>query len=552
MGGVNVMNISPLKLVQKLHGFSLRKDNDPKFASGFHYSVVYKDPETGKFLSTHISTNTDDEQQAIDFAIYKRDELIKAYKERKANQKTKIDNRLFFVLLKNYYRLNSEYLKDDQVNGARTLPYKMRNLYQGIIERELIPFLQSNNVNSFSEITRKVFSDFKIYLQERYTIRKNGTKKRLTIKTINNYIQAVIRILKYAERNELIQKLPFSKGTTVLKTNENEIKKQAGLLPLDYLRVFDKYSVHFHTNSDIELHYLKALSALSSTCGLRDSEAGRIKRQDIVYVESEGYYYVNVYNNKTKKFNRTESEKYRKIILHPLVIEILKDHILKSKIERDDYLFGISKQDKETKIIDGYLHWRKSKKAINFFYKQIYFWKSVKENNWDIEKSIKDFDIKKMKSEMTEKNITFYSFRHTFNTLLGGANSRSDCIDYFMGHKFDSAMRQNYTHIDQIDSKTFYDEYGKFLIDKINKYFFPIDSGIENLEKINIPEDITENIKAHSNNNLSNSEEIYIYLDCEINFLNVKITTEQYINQKRKKESTALKGGNIDDFFTVI
>jgi hypothetical protein len=52
-----------------------------------------------------------------------------------------------------------------------------------------------------------------------------------------------------------------------------------------------------------------------------------------------------------------------------------------------------------------------------------------------------------------------------------------------MGHKMPSKMMENYTHINKVDDKTFYNNYGKFVIDMLNKFIFRSKEYNEKLEK---------------------------------------------------------------------
>jgi hypothetical protein len=51
-------------------------------------------------------------------------------------------------------------------------------------------------------------------------------------------------------------------------------------------------------------------------------------------------------------------------------------------------------------------------------------------------------------------------------------NKADDLIDYFVGHKGENEMRAKYTHINKIDNKTFYQNYGSFIIEMLNKFIF--------------------------------------------------------------------------------
>jgi hypothetical protein len=115
-----------------------------------------------------------------------------------------------------------------------------------------------------------------------------------------------------------------------------------------------------------------------------------------------------------------------------------------------------------------------------------------------------------IKNEMKEKRIVFYSLRHTFNTMcvLYKYNdtdlTRSDSIiNYFMGHKMVSKMMENYTHINKVDNKTFYNNYGKFVIDMLDNFIFRSE---EYNEKIKNYVNAFMEKKLEENNDLLNEE----------------------------------------------
>jgi homospermidine synthase len=75
---------------------------------------------------------------------------------------------------------------------------------------------------------------------------------------------------------------------------------------------------------------------------------------------------------------------------------------------------------------------------------------------------------------MTKKNnYHFYSFRHTIITILTLEKTNIDFVDYVTGHKSSSKIRDNYTHINTVNTELFCREYGKLYLDTVEKYFFP-------------------------------------------------------------------------------
>jgi hypothetical protein len=177
-----------------------------------------------------------------------------------------------------------------------------------------------------------------------------------------------------------------------------------------------------------------------------------------------------------------------------MVVEKLKVYITmkeqEKKIEQTDYLFGIPTIDEKGNL-DGNLHYRKTHKAIVFLYNQIKAKQRYNETG-KFESSIFVTDEKELEQEMKEKRIIFYSLRHTFNTLCvlyryndTNIDRSDDLIDYFMGHKINNAMRAKYSRINNINNKVFLKDYGKFVMDILNKYIFYSDEENKSLEEHN-------------------------------------------------------------------
>ena len=54
---------------ERTHGFRLREIPSDKFSAGFYYAVIYKDPDTGEWLTGKKATYKSDRAQAVAFAI---------------------------------------------------------------------------------------------------------------------------------------------------------------------------------------------------------------------------------------------------------------------------------------------------------------------------------------------------------------------------------------------------------------------------------------------------------------------------------------------------
>jgi integrase len=488
-------NTDTMENAEKNYGFYLIKIPSKKYKSGYYYAVKYKDFESKKWLSTKTSTNTDNEIQAKAFAIENRERIIKGYKEHTKMLHQKTDGKEFYKMLVEYYTDNSKYLQDDSVNNKRTIPQKDRIKHIGAIKNYFIPYFKENNINSVQEITRTVYSDLKIYLQNI----ENKKGEKLTTKTINNYLMILNRILQNHLRNEKIIKLPFEKGTGIIHISKEEKSKsrKPNLLPTEYLKgIFETTIEKKDGRENTLLCYM--LSLIGLTAGMRPSEIGRIKVSDIKYVKDDNYFYLKAYNHKTEYYNAEETDEYRKIPLHPFVVEMLKFYIKEKNIGKEDYLFEIVneniKQEENTnqeEDTDGHINNKKFHRSIIWLYRQIKIKEYFNKNGLDktLKNTQKIMSIKELEKEMYERRIVFYSLRHTFNTLCvlykyndTDITRNDDLIDYFTGHNSGSRMRANYTQINKADKHIFYNNYGKFVIDMLNKFIFTTKEEKQNTE----------------------------------------------------------------------
>ena len=300
-----------------------------------------------------------------------RMDVLKSYELSKDKPKS---GNLFYKMLNDYYADGSKYLEDDTVNNKREVVYKARVEAQAFIKNNLIPYLQENKIKHIFEITTPVYSGFKIYLQA----------KGLKDKTINNRLNFLLRIFDYHIRNGLLDKLPYTKGTSLIKITGKQEKEDAEILPVEKLK-----GIFFHqetidpivlinrmnliprdrrslTRKEQELIFTGyimpyTLCVLGINTGMRNSELGRIKREDFIGVPEKETFLLRVWNKKTEYFNKTDESKYRKIPLHPYTIETVKIYIRKKEelfgtIGDTDFLFGNTVIDKDTGEVDGFLH----------------------------------------------------------------------------------------------------------------------------------------------------------------------------------------------------
>jgi integrase len=439
---------------EREYGFHIFSEKGKKY-----FSVKYKDPETEEWITTKTSTETDNEEAAVAYAIENKERIIKEYKEKKARRQTKNNSEEFFAFLKKYYQDDSTYLERDTAANKNALPYEARKKANGFINNYLIPFFREKKINDISEVDNIVYSDLKIYLKN----------KQLKTKSINNILSVFNRILHYSLRSKKISALPYTPGEGRIrlsaeeKTNPNKPKA----LPADYFKGVFTTTLCLkggRENTDLSYH----LSLLGLSTGARDSELGRLKVSDIHYSREGGFYYAKILNHKIERFTKN-GEEYRKIPLHPFVVERLTEYIKNKNLQKNDYLLGVPKLSPNTKKIDGYLHQSKAHNALIFFLRQIKFKENLAKGEIDF---FTLFNNTLLEEEAKNNHYSFNSFRHTFTTLLELNAVPTDAKLYFTGHKSPNPILDNYTQINQLNNKFFYDNYGKRVISTLEKFVF--------------------------------------------------------------------------------
>jgi len=464
-------------------GFKLSREPDARLKSGFHYVARFKHPIHDWKVKIIKTTNTDNREEAIAFAVENREAIINEYDKRKEQREKarKNDGNDFFAMLAEYFQKDSKYLQDDKIRTGSDITFKQRLQYLNAMERLIIPFLRDKEVKNMGEVSAGIYDELKLFLQGQ-TSKKGGT---LSKKTCNTYLQGFVRIIQYHKRKRLITEFPYEPGEAlIMLAKEDKGKNKPGILPTDYLPGIFKSSVFVGTAGDEkDLFLADVVSMLGLTCGMRNSEIARLKRKDIRrYKDVEGYY-LFVWNHKTEAHNQTEGEEYRKIPIHPFIVDCLRKYIKYFGKEADDYLFGEPRADKDTGEIDGFLKQGKFENAINYLYQQIAF-RMEAQKTGGLESALEAVEKGEWKNEMREKRITFYSLRHTFETLfVMKYPGQQLLIDYFMGHKPQQAMLANYLHINQAGDITFWNDYGKYFMDYQRIFMPPEEISINDRER---------------------------------------------------------------------
>ncbi len=150
-----------------------------------------------------------------------------------------------------------------------------------------------------------------------------------------------------------------------------------------------------------ETSYL--LNAIIYTTGLRNSEIRRIKLEDIQLIE--GFRFINVRESKTVNGIRL-------VPLHDRIYKQIKDYAQKN-----------DKEEQEIFNLDKY-HYERAAKELR--------------------------SKVKMSEEYAKKeNITFYSGRHFWKTLMNSEGLGEDIEEVWMGHKVTRNVAKLYNHKDK-------------------------------------------------------------------------------------------------------
>jgi integrase len=525
-----------------------------KYPEGFSYKIRYKTDLTGNRIpqgKATFTTKTAFMNEAIKIGFDNRLEVLKNYAENKTKPES---GKAFYKMLHNYYEEGSKYLLDDSACNKRELVYKSRKEAKTFIEADLIPYLLERKINHVAEITTPVYSGLKICLQE----------KGIKDKTINNRLNYFIRILEYHHRNGLLEKLPYSKGTALLRFTGKQEKEDAEILPVDKLKgiypsedLIDPLVLinfrHFNKSPKLSFEELSimerkvifndyilpfTIGVLSLNTGMRNSEVGRIKRIDFIGVDEKETFLLRIWNKKTDYFNKTSESKYRKIPLHPFTVKAVRNFIwwkekLYGAIQDTDFLFGNATKDKDTGETDGHLHYRVFDKTLLILLKLIKHKENYSGFFYTKEELVNTIaDIKALNEELKDvkeagKGLSFYSFRKTFRTMLGLNN---DLAEYYMGHKLGDNSKTTYIQVNSLSNKLFVEEYAEPVIAMLEKYVFFNEDELEKLaeenEKIMI--DLDNFITTRIEEGLSKRDAVTEYM--------IKQYLEAKENEKDNKE----------------
>ena len=339
-----------------------------------------------RMIPSQWSTGTDNYDSAVIFSRINKENILKKYYSRK-------EGKTLYKILRDYYTPESSYLAIDTVRG-RKLNESSRKILCGFIINTFIPFLRKNSIKDIEEVNAVLMNQFQNYLL---------LEKKIQPQSINRQIGGVKAIWSHLFMTGVIDKNAI-KDIVPLRSMNRKIR---GCYSLDELNGIFKSKWHD------EKSYL--LCALIYTAGLRNSEISHLKAGSLIH---------QIFRNKgsgihiTISFLNIENSKtingIRRIPLHPKIKEALDSWINRHRLTENDFLFIRNKNQR---------FYKSAKKANNFL------------------GSLLGKDPGKLEAE----NITFYSGRHFYKTMLNNS-SLGDIEELFMGHSVNKKVSELYNH----------------------------------------------------------------------------------------------------------
>jgi integrase len=286
------------------------------------------------------------------------------------------------------YKTFEEYFKEGQYSFSE----RTRKEYRAIITNKLIPFLRQEKINEFSQITKYTLMKFQDNLRSGLETEKK-TYKPLMPQSINNNFKAIRYVFENLARREIIADnlCDLVKGLAV---HEKDVKPR-GCYELE------KINGVFNRKWKDELSYF--LCSLIYTTGMRNSEIRKIRLNDIELIN--GCRYIRIEKSKTVNGIRL-------IPLHKSLYEKIK-------------VWGIKEEKgQEPLFCCNYGMFNKA--------------------NNELARRLKVSD-----KEQERENITFYSGRHYWKTLMSAEGLGEDIEEIWMGHKVSGNAAKLYNHRDK-------------------------------------------------------------------------------------------------------
>jgi integrase len=357
--------------------------------AGFVYYVRYF--HEGKLLPSKWNTHTNLLPEAERFAAENKESIIHGYLNRHTFA--------MYDFLEKFFEPGSPYLASEEKRN-RPLSAKIRRDFHGIMVKKFIPFLKEEKILSFDRVTVKTLSDFQDWLLAGKQPKASHVRVGLKLKpqTVNSNLTPVRMIFRYLDRKGMI-KQNQNPCTMLSRIPVHEEDKTArGCYEVGRLKgVFN----HRWENRDWYM-----LCLFIYTTGMRNSEIQGIKLDDILSIE--GCRFIDIKESKTKSGIRL-------VPLHEKVYQKLIPYA-RRKGEGNRPFGGF-------KPADFTLAAAALAKELN------------------------------SGEEEAAQNITFYSGRHFWKTLMNSEELGEDIEEIFMGHRVSGDVAKLYNHRDKQGKK---------------------------------------------------------------------------------------------------
>ena len=292
-------------------------------------------------------------------------------------------SKTLYKVLNAYYTRDSSYLIIDAARG-RKISDNSRQILHGFIVNTFIPFLKKNKIKKFTQIKPVVINNFQNYLL---------FDKKLLPQSINRQISGVKAIFNHLYMTGII-KSNIMRDISPLRAKNAMIR---GCYSMEDLQGV------FKTQWDDKKSYL--LCALIYTTGLRNSELQNLKVKDTF--QRDDIHFLNISRSKTDAGVRI-------VPLHSKVLETIEEWVKNKNLLPEDYLF------------------------VKNYGKRIF--KAAKKAN-----ILMGSFLGKTPEDLEAENISFYSGRHFYKTMLNSYNL-GDIEELFMGHKVNRNISERYNH----------------------------------------------------------------------------------------------------------
>jgi site-specific recombinase XerD len=274
----------------------------PSKKYGFLFYVRYID--NGKLIPSKWNTHTNILQEAEQFAIENREQLLSAYRIKHIPQGE------MYSFFSGYYAAGSSYLEKDK-NRNRKLCEKTRSVYFHFMTKKFIPYLQENNIETLAKIEPPVIANFQDYLLA------CGNRPQ----TINRYLSSINIVFNRLLIDGKIKENPLDRVKS--------LKMGAKSVQVRGCHHVDKMKGIFKSQWNDTLSYLLCLTIYST--GMRNSEIEKIKVNDLI--ELDGVHFADVKESKSKNG-------IRMVPIHDFVYGKIRGYIKQTRKQGEDFIFS--------------------------------------------------------------------------------------------------------------------------------------------------------------------------------------------------------------------